>query len=193
VPIAYVSVLQERDLEPFMQALLHASTSPSAVTAAATQAIREVNPQIAVQYQTMEQLMGDSLVSERLMAALSGFFGVLAMLIATIGLYGVMSYMVARRRREIGIRMALGAERGAVVRMVLGDAARLLALGLVVGIGLAIWGARSTRALLYGLEPWDPVTLAMAVSALGVVALVASWLPAERASRAAPTVVLREE
>jgi ABC-type antimicrobial peptide transport system permease subunit len=127
------------------------------------------------------------------MAALSGFFGGLAVLIATIGLYGVMSYMVARRRMEIGIRMALGADRGTVVRMVVGDAARLLALGLVVGAGLAIWGARSARTLLYGLEPWDPATIAMAIGALGVVALIASWLPADRASRAAPSAALRQD
>jgi predicted permease len=192
-PIAYLSALQRSEAEPFLQVILHSSTPTSAVTAAATQVIRDLNPSISIQYQTMGQLMGDSLVSERLMATLSGFFGGLAMLIATIGLYGVMSYMVARRRMEIGIRMALGAERGAVVRMVVGDAARLLALGLVVGVVLSIWGARSARSLLYGLEPWDPVTLAMAVSALGVVALFASWLPADRASRAAPTVALREE
>jgi predicted permease len=192
-PIAYLSALQEPVGEPFLQLVLHSSIPPTSVAAAATQAIREVNPAISVQYQTMRQFLGDSLVSERLMATLSGFFGILAMLIATIGLYGVMSYMVARRRMEIGIRMALGAERGTVVRMVVGDAARLLAVGLVVGIGLSIWGARSARALLYGLEPWDPATLAMAVTALGAVALVASWLPADRASRAAPTAVLREE
>jgi predicted permease len=192
-PIAYLSALQQPAEEPFLQVILHSGIPPAAVTAGATQAIREVNPAISVQYQTMRQFFGDSLVSERLMATLSGFFGVLAMLIATIGLYGVMSYMVARRRMEIGIRMALGAERGTVIRMVVGDAARLLVLGLLVGAGLSILGARAARSLLYGLEPWDPATLAMAASALGAVALVASWLPADRASRASPTVVLREE
>ena len=192
-PIAYVSVLQERELDPFLQVLLHSNMAPAAVTAAATQVIREINASISVQFQTMERLVSDSLVSERLMATLSGFFGALAVLIATIGLYGVMSYMVARRRMEIGIRMALGADRGTVVRMVVADAARLLGIGLVVGLGLAIWGGRSARTLLYGLEPWDPVTLAMAAGALGGVGLIASWLPADRASRAAPTAALREE
>ena len=192
-PIAYLSVLQSPEVDPFQQVILHATIPPSAVTAAATQAIREVHPAISVQYQTMERLVSDSLVSERLMAALSGFFGILAVLIATVGLYGVMSYMVARRRMEIGIRMALGADRGAVVRMVVGDAARLLAIGLIVGAGLAILAARSARSLLYGLEPWDPGTLALGAGVLGTVALVASWLPADRASRAAPTAALREE
>lgn len=193
LPIAYVPVRQGWEAEPFLQVLVHANTSPSAVTAAATEIIRDVNPAITVQYQTMQQLLGDSLVTERLMAALSGFFGGLAMLIATIGLYGVMSYMVARRRMEIGIRMALGAERASVVRLVVGDAARLLVLGLIAGVGFSIWAARSARTLLYGLEPWDPATVGMAVAALGSVALIASWLPADRASRTAPTVALREE
>ena len=192
-PIAYVSVLQERELDSFLQVILHATTAPSGVTAAATQVMREVDPAISVQFQTMERLVSDSLTSERLMAALSGFFGGLAVLIATIGLYGVMSYMVARRRMEIGIRMALGADRGTVVRLVVGDAARLLALGLLVGAGLAIWGARSARTLLYGLEPWDPVTIGMAIGVLGAVGLVASWLPADRASRTVPTAALRQQ
>ena len=135
----------------------------------------------------------DSLTSERLMAALSGFFGGLAVLIATVGLYGLMSYVVARRRMEIGIRMALGADRGAVVRMVITDAGRLLALGLVVGVALSVLAARSASALLFGLKAWDPLTLALSVITLGAVALVASWLPAHRASRVSPTTALRQE
>ena len=131
-------------------------------------------------------------MSERLMATLSGFFGGLAVLIATVGLYGVMSYMVARRRMEIGIRMALGADRGTVVRLVVSDAGRLLAVGLLVGVPLAILAARTARTLLYGLQPWDPITLTLGALALGGVALLASWLPAHRASRVAPTAALRE-
>ena len=127
------------------------------------------------------------------MAALSGFFGGLAVVIATVGLYGVMSYVVARRRMEIGIRMALGADRGTVIRMVVGDAGRLLAIGLTAGLALAVLGGKSARALLYGLEPWDPATLALSAAGLGAVALLASWLPAYRASRVSPTAALRED
>jgi ABC-type antimicrobial peptide transport system permease subunit len=141
----------------------------------------------------METLIRDSLTGERLMAALSGVFGALAVVIATIGLYGVMAYMVARRRMEIGIRMALGADRGTVIRMVVGEAAVLLGVGLAVGAVLSVAGARSASALLYGLEPWDLATLATGCALLGGVALVASWLPAHRASRMPPTVALREE
>jgi putative ABC transport system permease protein len=93
---------------------------------------------------------------------------------------------------EIGIRMALGADRGTVVRLVVGDAGRLLAVGLLAGVPLAILAARTARTLLYGLEPWDPITLTLGALTLGGVALAASWLPAYRASRVAPTAALRE-
>ena len=106
------------------------------------------------------------------MATLSGFFGVLAMVIATIGLYGVMSYMVARRRIEIGIRMALGANRGDVVRMIVREAAVLLAVGLPLGAGLAVAGGYVAATLLYGVKPYNPAALGIAMAGLG---LVAAW------------------
>jgi ABC-type antimicrobial peptide transport system permease subunit len=173
--------------------VVHSAIGPAGVTSGITQVLRDINPAITVQYSPMERLVRDSLVSERLMAALSGFFGGLAVLIATIGLYGVMSYVVARRRIEIGIRMALGADRGAVIRMVVADAGRLLAIGLVAGLVLAVLGGKSASTLLYGLQPWDPATLALSAAGLGAVALLASWLPAFRASRVSPTAALRQE
>jgi ABC-type antimicrobial peptide transport system permease subunit len=99
---------------------------------------------------------------------------------------------VSRRRLEIGIRVALGADPRSVVRMVLREVGRLLAAGVLLGAGLAVLGARSARSLLYGLDPWDPVSLAAGAVALGAVALLAGWIPARRASRLAPTVALRE-
>jgi ABC-type antimicrobial peptide transport system permease subunit len=120
-------------------------------------------------------------------------FGGLAAVLATIGLYGVMSYMVARRRNEIGIRMALGAGRRDVVRMVMGEAAVLLLAGVVVGTGLAIAAGRAAATLLFGLRPGDPATLALAAGGLAVVAMLASYLPALRASRLEPIEALREE
>jgi predicted permease len=192
-PIAYLASTQEGDPPPFLQAVVRAAVPLTGVTAGITRVVQEVNPTIAVQFQTMEGLVRDSLVGERLMAVLSAFFGGLAVLIATIGLYGVMSYMVARRRMEIGIRMALGATRAAVVRMVVREAGVLLTIGLLVGSVLAVAGARSARALLFGLEPWDPGALALAIGLLGVVALLASWVPAYRASCLPPTVALRED
>ena len=191
-PIAYLAANQQTDPIPFVQVAVNSAIG-TAVNPGITAVIREVNPAITLEYSTMERLVSDSLVSERLMAALSGFFGGLAVLIATVGLYGVMSYVVARRRMEIGIRMALGADRGAVIRMVVADAGRLLAIGLVAGLALAVLGGRSARSLLYGLEPWDASTLALSAVSLGAVALLASWLPAYRASRVSPTAALREE
>jgi putative ABC transport system permease protein len=192
-PIAYLAVLQETETVPFLQVVVDSAIGAAGVTSGITQVVRDINPAITVQYSPMELLIQNSLVTERLMAALSGFFGGLAVLIATIGLYGVMSYVVARRRIEIGIRMALGADRGAVIRMVVADAGRLLAIGLVAGLVLAVLGGKSASTLLYGLQPWDPATLALSAAGLGAVALLASWLPAFRASRVSPTAALRQE
>jgi ABC-type antimicrobial peptide transport system permease subunit len=163
------------------------------ITGEVTSAVGQANSNIIIQFQTLPGLIRESLVRERLMATLSGFFGVLAGLIATIGLYGVMSYTVARRRNEIGIRMALGAARGDVVRMVMREAGLLLIAGVVAGTVLAIVAARTAATLLFGLHPGDPATLAMAAAGLGLVAMLASYLPALRASRLEPTEALREE
>jgi ABC-type antimicrobial peptide transport system permease subunit len=115
------------------------------------------------------------------------------MLLAMIGLYGVMSYMVVRRRSEIGIRMALGANSGDVSNMILREAGVLLAVGLGIGTGLALAAATAAGALLFGLKPNDPATLGTAVAALATAALGASYLPARRAARLDPVEALREE
>jgi ABC-type antimicrobial peptide transport system permease subunit len=127
------------------------------------------------------------------MATLSTFFGALATLIAAIGLYGVMSYLVARRGNEIGIRMALGADRGDILSLVLRQSATLLAIGLAAGAVLAIAGAHAVSSLLFGLRPYDAGTLAIAMLLLAVIAQAASYLPARRASRLDPMAALREE
>jgi putative ABC transport system permease protein len=133
------------------------------------------------------------LLRERLIALLSGFFGVLAALLATIGLYGLMSYMVTRRSNEIGVRTALGASRGDIVRMVLRETVGLLAVGLIIGSVLAIVTARAATTLLFGLTPSDPASLALAAAALSIAALAASYLPARRAAGVDPTTALRAE
>jgi predicted permease len=192
-PVAYFARSQQKTGGPFVAFLVHTALPPSRITNAVTAAITGVDPQLLIQYQTLSDQIADTLVSERLMAALSLCFGVLAIIIATIGLYGVMSYMVARRRSEIGIRLALGAERSRVVGMIVREAAVLLGAGAAIGIGLSIVSGRAVASLLYGLQPTDPATLVAAVAGLALVCLVASWLPAYRASIVAPTVVLREE
>jgi len=129
----------------------------------------------------------------RLLATLSGFFGALALGLAVIGLYGVMSYNVARRRNEIGIRMALGAEQARVLRMVLGEVAILLAAGLALGLAVAVFSTRLLAGFRYRLEPNDPTTLVTACVVLAVSAVVAGLLPARRAANLDPMTALREE
>jgi ABC-type antimicrobial peptide transport system permease subunit len=166
---------------------------PESLTPALTQAVREVAPHATVAYDTIRTYVRDSLVTERLMATLTGFFGGLAMLIAAIGLYGVISYAVSRRKVEIGVRMALGADPRQVMRMVIRESGQLLLWGVVFGIGLAAVASRWAASLLFGLNPWDPTSFAAAVAVLSAVSLIAAWLPARRASRLAPTIALREE
>jgi putative ABC transport system permease protein len=194
-PIGFLAAAQAdaKDLIPFLQVVLRSRAPLATLTSEVSGAIAQVNRFIIVEYQTMESQIRGSLLRERLMATLSGFFGVLAGVIATIGLYGVMSYMVARRRNEIGIRMALGADRRDVVRMVMREAGILVAAGLVVGGVLAVAATWTARSLLFGLQPGDPETLAMAAVLLAAVAMLASYLPALRASRLEPTEALREE
>jgi putative ABC transport system permease protein len=163
------------------------------ITAEVTTAVAAMNPSIGLEFETMRNQVSQSLAREKLMAALSGLFGGLAALIAAIGLYGVMSYMVTRRRSEIGIRMALGADRREIIRMVMREAGLLLGSGVALGLVAAIVAARAAMTLLFGLTPGDPSTLTMAAAGFGMVALVASYLPAIRASRLQPTEALRQE
>ena len=192
-PIAYFAAAQEKEYGPFLDLVARSSLPLATVTPTLTRVVREVAPNSTVAYETVSNYVRDSLVTERLMASLSGFFGVLAMLIATIGLYGVMSYMVSRRKVEIGIRMALGADPRKVIRMVLGESGVLLAIGVIVGAALAAFTSRWAASLLFGLESRDPASFAVAAAALGVVSLIAAWIPARRASRLAPTIALRED
>ncbi|HMJ82215.1 MAG TPA: FtsX-like permease family protein, partial [Vicinamibacterales bacterium] len=194
-PIGYFPPGQgdPKDMSPFMQVVLRSNAPLTTVTSEVSAAVAQINPSIVLQFATMRKQVTESLIRERLMATLSGFFGGLAALIATIGLYGVMSYTVARRRNEIGIRMALGADRGEVVRMVMREAGLLLGAGVAVGLVAAVAAARTASTLLFGLSPGDPSTLLMAAAGLGVVAMLASYLPALRASRLEPTEALREE
>ncbi len=192
-PIGYFPTAQETDVGPFLDLVVRSGMTLSSLTPTLTSTIREVAPGATVSYETMTTYVRDSLVTERLMASLSGFLGLLAMLIATIGLYGVMSYMVSRRQVEIGIRMALGADPRNVVRMVLGESGVLLLAGVVIGVGLAIAASRWAVSLLYGLAPWDPASILIGVAALGIVSLLAAWIPARRASRLAPTIALRAQ
>jgi putative ABC transport system permease protein len=152
-----------------------------------------ISPSMSLNSYTLHSQIADSLLRERLMATLSGFFGFLAALLASIGLYGVMAYIVARRRGEIGIRMALGADRANVLRLVGSECGKLLLAGLLLGIGFALAASQAITKLLYGLSPTDPATIVLSVLLLALVALPASLIPAIRASRLDPMQALREE
>jgi len=133
-----------------------------------------------------------AVAQERLVAWLSGFFGALALLLAGLGLYGVTSYAVSRQRTEIGIRLALGAPSGGVVRLVLSRVTRLVVLGIVAGAALSVWASKFVATLIYGVDPRDPVTLAGGAITLAAAGAIAGWLPAHRASRIDPLEVLRD-
>jgi putative ABC transport system permease protein len=192
-PIAFMAASQEDKPDPFLQLVVRSTAPVATLTAGVSAVVADTNRSIVLEYQTMRTQVRESLLRERLMATLSGFFGGLAALLATIGLYGVMSYTVARRKSEIGIRMALGADRRDVLRMVMREAGILLAAGVAVGLLLSVAAARAATALLFGLHPGDPSTLAMAAGGLGLIAMLASYVPALRASRLEPTEALREE
>jgi predicted permease len=192
-PIVYLAAAQDPEPDLFPTILIRSRAPLGTVTAEVAQAIGAVSPSIVLQLATMREQMHEMLLPERLMATLSIFFGLLAALLATIGLYGVLSYMVARRRNEIGIRMALGADARTVVGLILREAGVLVIVGLAIGIVLAAVSGRAASALLYGLSASDPLTMAMAVALLVIVAAVASWIPALRAARLDPNAALREE
>jgi putative ABC transport system permease protein len=192
-PIAFLAANQELEPDPYLQLVVRSGAPLATVTSGVTATISRASSSAILQFQSLNTMVRESLMRERLMATLSGFFGLLAGLLATIGLYGVMSYMVERRKNEIGIRIALGADRHAVVAMIMREAATLLVAGLVVGGLVAIGAAQWARSLLFGLQPGDPTTLVAAAAALSLVAALASYVPAWRASRLEPTQALREE
>jgi putative ABC transport system permease protein len=191
--IIYVAQMQDDHPDNYPQFVIHASVPPASVVPAIKEAIMQSAPEAIIDFSMLQTQIRDSLLRERLMATLSGFFGFLAVVLATIGLYGVISYTVARRTNEIGIRVALGAQRSDVVGMIMREAGTMLAIGLAVGAVLTLVVARAGASLLYGLKPHDPVTLTIAVVALTLVAAVASFLPAHRAAGLDPMAALREE
>lgn len=169
------------------------SAAPSEVISAVRAKLSAVSPAITFDFHVLHTDIENGLVRERLMALLSGFFGALAALLAMVGLYGVMSYIVAMRRNEIGIRMALGASRASVISIVMRQTLTMLGVGVGAGLVLSMAAARGASSLLYGLEANDPLTLLSAAGFLAGVALAASYIPAYRASRVDPMNALRYE
>ena len=169
-----------------------ASGSPLSLAREIGDAIAQVDRDIAITFIPLKQQVDAALVQERIVAILSGWFSVLALLLSALGLYGVTMYSVNRRRMEIGIRMAIGAAPARVVRLVLARVAVLVALGVAIGTAASLWASKFVATLLYGLEPRDPATLISSAAILVAVGAVAASVPAYRASRVDPAEVLRE-
>jgi predicted permease len=173
---------------------IRTTVPPSQLVAPARAIILGELPKIRIRHvHPMADLLADAVGRESALASLSVAFGALALLLAAIGLYGVMAFQVSARTREIGVRMALGARRIQVVRMVIGQALRVVAIGVVIGIPFALVGARSLRALLYGITPFDPTTLATGATVLVIVGTLAALIPSRSAARVDPLVAIRCE
>jgi ABC-type antimicrobial peptide transport system permease subunit len=174
--------------------MLVTDLTPGAVEPMLTKALAEVDPNLTITaVKTMEEQVALTFDQERAVASLAGLFGIVALLLAAVGLYGVTAYMVAQRTNEIGIRMALGADRLRVVRLVLRSAFVRVTTGLLLGVPLAVAAGRLIAAQLYGVAFWDPVALSLAAAALGTCALIAALIPAGRAASISPMDALRTE
>ena len=174
--------------------VLRTSAQAAGTGDALRRAVTAIDPAIPVMnLRTIEQQIDNNIMEDRLMGALSGFFGGLALLLAAVGLYGVISYSVTRRTREIGIRMALGAERGSMLWLVARHAAMLVLAGAAVGIPAALALSKLVKAFLYGIGPQDTTAIASSAAALLLVAAVASAIPARRAAMVDPMVALRQD
>jgi predicted permease len=192
-PTMYVPLPQQDRIPPGISVSIKAAAgSPSLLTRSLAEALTSVDPNISMTFRPLAEQVDNALIQERVIAILSGFFGAFALLLAALGLYGVTSYAVNRRRTELGIRLALGAAPAGVVRLVLRRVALLVAAGVIVGGGVSLATAKYVATLLYGLQPRDPATFAGAAAILSMIGALAGWLPARRASRIDPARVLRE-
>jgi predicted permease len=174
-------------------AMMIATNGDPAEITAIRHRIASEHPDMILQFLNFQQNIQDNLVGDRMMAMLSGFFGLLAALLVAVGLYGVLAYLIAQRRNEIGIRIALGAHRWQVIGLVMRDTSLMLLAGMIVGLPLTLLAGRSASAMLFGLKAYDPLTLGFAVALLAAIAALASWLPARNAASLDPVAALRSE
>jgi putative ABC transport system permease protein len=190
-PIAFVPIAQNPGLQPWAHVIVRSSTPLSGITSAITQRVTRLNPAIAIQFTGLKSQIRERLVAERMIAWLAGAFGVVAMVLVAVGLYGIIAYLTVSRRKEIGIRLSLGSTQAQIVMLVLRDNLWLLATGLAIGLPLAAAAIRSASTLLFGLTPTDVPTLAGATCLLASTAALAGGIPAWRAAKVRPDVALR--
>ena len=191
-PELYLFIEERAIAPPTMNVVLRTTLPAAALSQTVERMVREVDPAVpVVRLRDMEAVFAESMRRPRLLGQLLGAFAGVALLLAAVGTYGVLSYMVAERRREIGIRMALGAERSNVLAHVMKQGLQLTTAGMIAGLAGALALNRMMASLLYGVQPTDPATLAAVTATIALVAAVACWLPAFRASRLDPIVVLR--
>jgi putative ABC transport system permease protein len=192
-PATYVAMAQHLQIPSSTRMVIKTAGAPLAAREAVLAAIASVNKEIVVDFKTFEEDLGAAVAQERLIASLSAFFGGLALLLAALGLYGVMSYSVSRRQNEIGIRMALGAEPGNVVRLVLMNVLVIMVAGIAIGAAAALGSGRFINALLFNLAASDKTMIAVTAVTLAIAAAVAGYLPARRAARIDPMTALRQD
>jgi putative ABC transport system permease protein len=192
-PAIYAASFQRPDFLGWSEAIVRTPGDPAQLARGLRARIEALGREYPLRIDTVDEELGHALLPERVLATLSGFFGGLGLLLASIGLYGLLSYTVSRRTSEIGVRVALGASRGRIAALVLRDVAVLLGIGLAVGLTLAFAGARAIAALLYGLSAHDPVALGAAAGVLVLVAMGASLIPSVRAVRVDPAAALRHQ
>jgi len=192
-PTAYFPIAQVPEDAEEQVFELRTAARPSVLVTAVQEAVAGVSKEVPLDFTTLARQVDDSLVEERLLATLSTFFGGLALVLAMIGLYGALSYLVAQRQREFGIRMALGAPRDSILRLVMRDVILVLAGGVTAGVCLSLAAVGLLQKMLFGLAARDTVTLLACIGVLSVVAFFAGYVPARRAMRTDPMVALRYE
>lgn len=192
-PMVYVPAAQNPVAVLGSNMYIRTQAPPSVLIRDIRRRLATSHPEVPAEFRLFQARIDDGLIRDRLMAALSGFFGVLAGLLATVGLYGVISYIMERRRHEVGIRLALGAQPGTVVRLVMKETAALLTIGLTLGLVCSLALTHTTSSLLFGLNAYDPLTLVLAAGLLAAAVGFGSYLPARRASRLDPMTALRCE
>jgi putative ABC transport system permease protein len=189
----YLVMAQDADPWPMLNIMVRTQGPVTSVIPALRSRLTQGNPSLSLEFKDFERQVRDSLLQQRIVALLSTFFAALALLLAVIGLYGITAYGVARRRGEIGIRMALGASQESVIRLVLRDVVRMLLIGTVLGVAVSLAAGRLVSSLLFGVKPADPATIVAAALLLGTATAMAGYLPARRASRLDPASALRDE